>query len=627
MEFLRPAAFALLALALPLVALHLRVRRRRRVAVSSLRLWRDVAAPGGGRAGLRRLHETTALALALAALAAAATALADPVTGAPPPPPRGLVLVLDGSATMNARGAGGATRFDAARDAARALVARLAPGDDVTLWLAAGAPQVLVSPTTDRAQVAVALDAARPTLEPPSLLAAVELARLALRTRGNAAPLCVVTDAPGSAALAGAAEPVGDAALHVISVGGAGASNAGVVGAVPAPGGVRVRVRATDGPAASRRLVVASDAGGVVASLPVELAAGDETTRDVALPRGTRGRVTVRLEPPDEFPDDDAAALVLDDAPPLRVLVTAPSARPTPYLLEALRAQPELVDAAAARLADAVPPASAYDGVDVVVAEGALPAGLPATLPHVVFAETAAPVREPVVWGVGTHPVLDGVDLASLRLDRAGALVPRAGERPLVESAAGVLAVAGEAGGVRHVRFGFRADASTLPLEAAFPLLVRNALRWVRGGAAPPPAVRAGAPVPLAGLVPRGTPRVDLVLDGVAHAADLGPDGAEPLAPLPLPGGARRLDVVLPGGALQATTAVQWALPAGVRVGAAAEGPSLADALPALAPRRAPGEPLRRHARSFALAAALLAALGALAAAPRGAPARAAAAV
>jgi len=597
MRFLRPEAVWLLLAAMPLVALHLRRLRRRIVPVASIKLWRELAVAGAGRTGFRRLREAGALALLLAALLALTASLADPVTGAAATRPRSLVVVIDGSATMNTRDSG-STRFERAHAAVTMVIARLDDGDDVTLWLADGGATVLVQPTADRATVARALAAARPTLEPRSLARTLDLARRALELRRAHATLLVVTDAPGAASIDGESD------LVVATVGGTDVTNAAVLGVVRTDSGVRARLLHSLGEPGERTLRMTVD-GEFVSEVPAILTPGRESTLDVLVPPGVFGHLEVRLEPPDAFPDDDANGLVVRTAAPLRVVVTAPGATVAPFLLEALRAMPALVDADAALLASPDASPSVLGAADVVIAEGRLPDALPADRPVLAFLDGPGSVPRPLLWGVGTHPVLLGVDLAPLRLDRAMPLSVRPGEVVLVDSASGPLAVAGETDGVRRVRLGFRADASTLPLEPAFPLLVRNALRWLRGGASLPDSVASDAPIRLTGVLPPGADTVLLALGDHSRRVSLGPDRADPPAPIPLPGGSRVLRVGLPGGAALGETVVQWRLPPAVDLsgGQAATLASALAQLPAPLPANAP---YRRLAPVFAAAAALL---------------------
>lgn len=607
MRFLRPEAAWLLLAALPLVLLHLRRVRRRVVPVASVRLWRDLAQGGVGRRGFRKLRDGGALALLLLALAALTGALAEPVAGAAAVRPRSLVVILDGSVTMSARDASG-SRFDAARRVVADALDRRGPDDDVTVWLAAGAPWVLAGPTRDAGAVRDALADAQPTLDARTLDDALERARAARALRREPATVLVVTDAPGAAALDDAED------VLVAAVGAAGPRNAAVLGASVTPRGVRVRIAALEGGPGERTLEVRVG-DDVVAALPLTLAPGRELAPEVLVPADRSGRLVARLLPPDDFPDDDAAGLVLRRRPPLRVLVTAPGARAAPFLLEALRAMPDVVDADAALLASPDVALAVMAAADVVIADGAVPdalqEGAAAPRPLLAFVEAGERVARPLLWGIGAHPVLEGVDLAPLRLESATPLALQPGDAVLVDSAGGPLAVARERAGVRTVWCGFRAEASTLPLEPAFPLLVRNALRWLRDAGALPAAVTAGAPLALAETLPPGADEVVLALGDVARRAALGPDAADPSTPLPVPGGSRLLRVGLPGGAALGETFVQWHLPPGITLGADAPGPSPDAALARLPAPLAAAAPVRRLGPLLAALAALFLVLGA----------------
>jgi hypothetical protein len=349
--------------------------------------------------------------------------------------------------------------------------------------------------------------------------------------------------------------------------------------------------------------------GALVSELPAIVPSGRETSLDVLLPAGQAGRLEARLVPADDFPDDDAAGLVVRASTPLRVVVTAPGANTAPYLLEALRAMPSLVDADAALRATPDAAAAILARADVVIAEGVLPPALPPDRPVLAFLDGPERVEKPLLWGVGTHPVLDGVDLAPLRLDRATPLVVSAGETVLVDSASGPLAVAGESDGVRRVRLGFRADASTLPLEPAFPLLVRNALRWLRDGEELPESVTSDAPLRLSGVLPEGADSVVMRLGDETRRVSLGPDRADPPAPVPAPGGDRVLRVGLPGGVSLGETVVQWRLPRDVDLTGEAPAP-VAAALARLPAPLPPNAPYRRLAPGLAALGALCLVLG-----------------
>ena len=504
MSFEKPLAWTLLALALPIVLLHLHLVRRRRVEVSSLDLWRELLPEGAGRGGLRRLRDRAALAFLLAALVAFAASAAGPVTGAAASAPRRLAIVVDASATMNAR-SGSGTRFDEALVALGGVARRLAAHDELTVWLATATPTVAVEPTHDASRAADLFLAAGVTGLGPNPIAATLLpAGIAKTTRLAAlvaagverreATVLVLTDAVGAAALADL--PASGVGVRV-GVAGAGAvRNAGITAFDLDPADASrlvVGVTTTDGPGTSREVVL-QRGDEELARVPVDLATEDRASVKVPLGALAKagGVIEARLEPADDFTADDAAALVLPSVRPLAVAVV--SARPSPFLVEALRAMPDVADPARTTLVAPGAPASAFDGVDVVIADGvAAPAGRPSLT---FLAEGARFADRPLLWGVGAHPVLAGADLAPLRIERAAVLDPAPGETAIVATSAGAVGVAGGEGAQRHVVLGLRPEASTLPLEAAFPLLVRNAVRWLGTPPAAPRYVVAGEPWP-----------------------------------------------------------------------------------------------------------------------------------
>jgi VWA domain-containing protein len=565
--FERPEAWWLLALALPVVALHLHLTRRRVVPVSSLLLWRGLLPDRSRRGGLRFVRDGLALAFLLAALAAFTAAAAGPVAGAPADAPRRLAIVLDASASMLAKTRTG-TRFDEALDAARAAIGRLAPQDEVCVWLATPSPRVIVEPTTDRAAALAALaDRAAATLERRNLTVATRLAvRAAPGVAGRAATVLVLTDAPGAEALRTPDAPSVD--LRVGVVDGEGTPrNAGIVAFDVDRADARrfaVRVATTDGDPAPRTLVLRRGDAEVARA---EVGFGADGEASATLPAeafAAGGLAVAALEPGDDFAEDDAARIVLPAARPLAVAVLADT--PSPFLVEALRAMPDVADPARTTLVKPGAPWSAFSSADVVVADGA---AAPEGRPSLSFGAGGRVVDRPLLWSVGTHAVTEGVDLSPLRIESASLVEPAHGETTIVGSASGAVGVAGEDRGVRRVRLGFRPEATTLPLEAAFPLLVRNALRWLASPAGAPRYVVAGEPVP---------------------------GGGGALVPYPPPGGP--YDAALPGGA---SSVVRWTAPPGFRLGGpTGDATSAAAAARALPDRSGVADTRRRFAPMLA---------------------------
>lgn len=198
MTLLFPAALGLLAALAPVViALYLRRVRRRVATVSTLLFWERVLAEQPRRTFLGRLRRIASLLLQLFLLALLALALARPEVarffGRDDRPDddggngrNAVVLVLDARASMQAREPGSGamvtvappTRFERAREAARAFARRAGPGRAVGVLAVEGPiPRLLAPLAEDDRPALAALDTlVRPTDAGGTLDEALDLA-------------------------------------------------------------------------------------------------------------------------------------------------------------------------------------------------------------------------------------------------------------------------------------------------------------------------------------------------------------------------------------------------------------------------------------------------------------------
>jgi hypothetical protein len=469
MSFDRPQLLWLLAATLPLAAAFLFRRRRTRVAVPDLAAWISAAA-GRPPRGWRELRDAGTLALNLLAAAALALAAAGPRPAGPPP--QDWALVFDVSASMGARDG----RFRKSLEIADAFARSLSGRDRVRVFEAG---EVARAAGGWRRGGEGLPDVSAPEEAWADLAGALEMARGARTVvfSDRAAPgaefaplVAERTDNVAVESAAFARERGADRVRVEARVANRGALPAAPAVALEAQGGAPVRARRDQALAART-----SEALGF----------------DVDSSEGGEFRVAASTAPPDALAADDIAYLVVPPRTFPRVLVGA--TRDSPFLRSALAALGTDIDATSG-LTD--PRSAASDDADVRVFDRCAPEG-PWRGPsiHVAPPGPGSPVlpgaeaAAPAITGwAADHPLLAGLDLSRLRVSRARPFASVPGQTPLVDSAEGPLAVAGESGGGRFVALAFALEDSNFPLLAAFPIFVRNCVDELARPRVLPPA-------------------------------------------------------------------------------------------------------------------------------------------
>lgn len=521
MTFIAPLGLALFALAVPLIALYLLKQKRQDRVVPSTLLWEKVLSDIQARHPFQKLRANLLLLLELAVLAALALALARPAIRSAAEARRTVAIVLDASASMQARDeAGGRTRFEAARAAAADLVAGLRPGDRAMLVLAGRGARTAKSLTAEQEELLAALRAARAEDVRGELGDAVLLAAAALRPLGGG-EVAVFGDGGGSA-LPAPGELQGVALRYHAF--GTSAENVGITGFEVIPGTARrpqaavfVTVENAGDRAAERflglyeseRLVAARDLvipprGEAAATFEEVLAPGVVSVRLEA--RGGAGAAAA-----DALAADDAAWAVIEPPAPLGVAIFGPSHIALERGLLAA-GQVEILTAAAGGGPDeGADGALAKDPrVRLCVFDGVAPAELPPK-PCLVFGprgdlpgvKVGEEVAAPAITGwERDHPLLRFVDLAAVEIARARPLALDGPGRVLVRSDRGPLVL--EARGRRDplVVLGMDIRESTWAGSEgeSFVIFLLNVLKAVReaGGGLAPPRIATGAALPVA---------------------------------------------------------------------------------------------------------------------------------
>src|SRR5689334_10664067 len=176
MSLLTPLALAL-GITLPVVVIFYLLKvRRRDEEVSSTFLWNDLLRDLAAHEPLQRLKWNLLLILQLLALGLITFAVARPFSEQVGQKPVTAILLLDGSASMQARDVQ-PSRFTKAVDAARSTLSNLPENSLATAILVAAHPQVLVAATSDRQQVDRALANAHPSGAAADMREALLLAR------------------------------------------------------------------------------------------------------------------------------------------------------------------------------------------------------------------------------------------------------------------------------------------------------------------------------------------------------------------------------------------------------------------------------------------------------------------
>ena len=511
MTLLTPFALLGLLLLPALIALHLRRRQARSVEVPSLILWEELGgAPGDGG---KRWHLEQLLLLFLQLLVAGllVVSLAQPSGSAGPAGTR--VYVIDAGAAM-----GVADPAPSRLATAQAVVSRdirSAPaGTTFAIVVAAAQPGVLVQ-TTDSVLALRRLDGLAPRGAVADLRGALSMAASLLPAlhghlwilypRGETVP--AIRAPRGLVSL----EPIGrDADNQSIAALSVRCASAGCA----AFADVR-----NDGDAAVRDALSIEADGAVLGQQSLALPPRSDTGVSFVVPTSDR-LLQLYLTRRDLLIADNLAWAVIPGPAPSTVTVVGEPAHTEP-LVRALSASGDVrvvtvTPAKFGRFAAGAP--------GLLVLAGWLPPGpLPSTPslllvepPHLPGMPSPRPLRGTGVSGEdGASPLLEGVDLTSLDVPEGSALgyaLP-AGILPVVSAADGPLLAAGTAEGRRVAILGLDPATSNLSGLPAFPILLRNIVRW--SGAWLPVTAMPGEHLALE--VPPGTVSIE-----VAWRASLG---------------------------------------------------------------------------------------------------------
>ena len=534
MGFLTPLALIFAALSMPILLLYMLKLRRRDVLVSSTLLWQRFLRDREANAPWQRLRRNLLLLLQLLVLALLTLALARPFVPATTVVSGSVVVLLDGSASMQATDVA-PTRFDAALGVAREIIAGLGAGDVATIIAVGPQPQVLASATNDRAALRRALDEAAPTDSPADWEAAFALAAAGLTGAVDTQAVIISDGAlpetlpplPGEVRFVGVVPSTGSGQSG-------GSDNLAITALATRAGeaGPQAFLRVANYSDADAEPLVEFSADGVlfdVRRLFVP-AHGSASLTLTDLPYDVQV-LQARLSTTDALPLDDTAWAV--HAPPVSgqvLLVSAGnlfleralSALPSVELVRLAPGQPVPDEDYALYVYDRVVTGTLASGNLWLVGPTASVGGdFPIGVGGVFTATTISHVA-------ADHPLLRYVDLSDVHILQARAVEPPPGARVLVEAEGGPLLFVAERPEGRLAVLAFDLRDSDLPLQIAFPILTANLVDWLlpRGGLAPiagegQEGIRPGDPVPIQPN-PEATQIVVTAPDGTRHTLPIG---------------------------------------------------------------------------------------------------------
>jgi Ca-activated chloride channel family protein len=491
MTFLLPAA-AVLALTLPaIVALYfLRIRRPTRI-VPALNLWPDQIRDRQANVPWQRLRLSWLLLLQLLAAALLVAAAVQPALSAGTSLARHSVVLLDVSASMQARDVQ-PSRLDEAKKEIGGIIDQLGPQDRMTLIAVGSVPRILVSVVGDRQALHRAVNEIGASNGQADLSAALTLAAGLVRPGDDARAYLFSDGIVGPIRTDSGNGLPFPVEYHRIGVSG---ENVGLTSLVVRTGAqsraAYLHVQNFGQQARSFSLEWRAD-GRLVDSRPLTLAGGQ--AEDVVLPVPTDATlVSAHIAAGDVFALDDTVTAVARAPRAFHVLLVTPG---NVFLEQAIRLRADIqldVVAPAAYKSSAPYAMSIFDRYS----PHALPDG-----PFIVIDPPAgSPLAGGPAIGIGRtratdagDPLLTNVDLRDIHIARSQDLRTNLFGRPLITSLQTPLVLVRDEP-FRQALFGFDLHESDLPLRIAFPILIQNLSEWMLPPSVPSHSFHPDEPV------------------------------------------------------------------------------------------------------------------------------------
>ena len=464
-----------------IVALYILRMRRKDVLVPATFLWPERTDEVRANALFQRLRFSWLLVLQLLAMSLFVFALARPQTLQ-----RGLagtttVVVLDASASMGATDVE-PTRFDAAVEIVRGMIASANAGDQLMLIEAGPSPRVVFPLSSDPAAQRRALQAVRRSDAPSDIEEALRLATARVG-EVDGSKIVLLSDGVFNEVenfASGKAELV----YHKL---GTLRKNVAIeaLGSTEGPEGRIVYCGVKNHALDESRVEITILADGEPINSEVATIASNKTWgRTFPAPPGVKV-IEAKINSNDILSADDYAVTVIDPGASLRVLLVSPG---DIFLERALALDPRVTLDKASEVPESERAGTAGTGsYDIVVFDGAR--------------ETAVKARGVLTFGMAgassgvvslgrspsfdflradEHDIMRGVNLRGVYIENVETVAPKPAGRVVAEGSSGPLIVVSETD-KRQVYVGFSPLDSDFPLQTGFPIFVANALDYLAG--------------------------------------------------------------------------------------------------------------------------------------------------
>ncbi len=498
MNLLDPGMLAWLAVFIPpLVLLYFLKLKRKEHPVTSIILWQRSIQDLRANSPFQRLRKNLLLFLQILVFVLVAAALARPVLLGLRISGSHRVLLIDQSASMSSKDAGGRTRLEAAIETAFGLIDD--PDRENMMIIGFGSDaRTYCSFTDSSVELRNALSKVSQLQTETRVDGALEVAFTALKGKTSGSVIVLSDGAFGAVGLKQGSEIT--APVHFLRFG-SGSANAGIVGIEAkreADGGGRAQVLAA-----------------VFSSFPGEQSAVAELRRDdrlvdaaeITLKPGTtvpcvfgvdateHGAYTVRITPGGLMDADDEAGVTVEPASPAAVHLYSKGSF---FLKKALEQDREIEVT--------VEDPDSYSGKDggrtdvwpedfpsppdVVVFDGLSPSNRPAMnslylgcLPPIPGIVRTGIVSEPVVFDWNrTHPITRYAEFSILYVKESASFSMPETASALIEAKDCPLAACVSDRGVRVVWTGFNLQGSDWPVQVSFPVFLKNSISWLSSG-------------------------------------------------------------------------------------------------------------------------------------------------